>query len=427
MSAELVIEAPTALNSIFDDTEALVAAVSLAQWWRASAVQREKERQLPERELKELAQSGLLAITVPRAFGGAGVNTHTLAEVIRIIASADPSLAHIPQNHFMGVDNLTWAPEPTRRFFYDAIRDGARFGSAVSERGGKVFETKTTLSRTKGGYVLNGTKYYTTGAWGASWIRVLALHPDGQLRVVLVAGGTPGVEIDSDWNVFGQRLTFSGTTRLTNVFVPEESVLNWVTMPQRSNLSLALAQVVHAALEVGSSESALTDLATFVKSERNDLTLKAVPNDVELRTGELRARVAAARSLVHRASRLIDEAIEAEELTDELSVNAMVAVEEAKAFSYETSVSLTDTVVELIGPDALDERLGLDRHWRNSRVHSLHDPVRWKYSSAGNYLLRGIAPRGLGERDADRPAPLVVPLVAVTTLASVASERGAAT
>ncbi len=399
MSVEVVAQSSRSVQRIRDDGHALAAAVTLSRGWRASAVQRERELRVPDQELDELARSGLLAITVPREFGGPGVSTHTLAEVIRIFASADPSLAHIPQNHFMGVDNLTWAPTPARTHFYAEILDGARFGSAVSERGGRVFETKTALTRCPGGYKLNGTKYYTTGSWGADWIRVSALHPDGHLSVVLVPKGTPGVEIGTDWHVFGQRLTFSGTTQLNDVFVREENVLNWSTSPQRSSLSLALAQVVHAALEVGSSESGLVDLEQFTVNGVSLGVSSTVCDDVGLRTGELRARVAGARTLVHRASRLIDEAVRAHELTNELSVNAMVAVEEAKAFSYETSVLLSDVMIELVGPAALDERLGLERHWRNSRVHSLHDPVRWKYSNAGNYLLRGIAPRGLGDRE----------------------------
>ncbi|MGL3104156.1 hypothetical protein [Bradyrhizobium sp. BR 1432] len=33
-----------------------------------------------------------------------------------------------------------------------------------------------------------------------------------------------------------------------------------------------------------------------------------------------------------------------------------------------------------------------DRHWRNARTHTLHDPVRWKYHLIGNYLLNGKNP-----------------------------------
>ncbi len=74
----------------------------------------------------------------------------------------------------------------------------------------------------------------------------------------------------------------------------------------------------------------------------------------------------------------------------------MIAVEEAKALAYDAAVSVTDAVMRLLGPAALDQRLGLDRHWRNARTHSLHDVVRWKYANAGDYFLNGRMPSSLG-------------------------------
>ncbi len=48
---------------------------------------------------------------------------------------------------------------------------------------------------------------------------------------------------------------------------------------------------------------------------------------------------------------------------------------------------------ELGGTRATGESLNLDRHWRNARVHTLHDPVRWKYQLLGNWVLNGIRPQ----------------------------------
>jgi hypothetical protein len=41
---------------------------------------------------------------------------------------------------------------------------------------------------------------------------------------------------------------------------------------------------------------------------------------------------------------------------------------------------------------AADRRLGLDRHWRNARTHSVHDPVSWKDHHLGGYLVDGRLP-----------------------------------
>lgn len=47
---------------------------------------------------------------------------------------------------------------------------------------------------------------------------------------------------------------------------------------------------------------------------------------------------------------------------------------------------------ELAGTRATLEEYNLDRHWRNARTHTLHDPVRWKFRHIGEYYLNGKNP-----------------------------------
>ncbi|MDR5671212.1 acyl-CoA dehydrogenase family protein, partial [Burkholderia cenocepacia] len=84
---------------IADDVEAIAVAHALAQRVAQGAAERDRERRLPREEIEWFSQSGLWAITVPKAYGGAGVSHVTLTEVIKIIAAADASLGQLPQNH----------------------------------------------------------------------------------------------------------------------------------------------------------------------------------------------------------------------------------------------------------------------------------------------------------------------------------------
>ncbi len=52
----------------------------------------------------------------------------------------------------------------------------------------------------------------------------------------------------------------------------------------------------------------------------------------------------------------------------------------------------TNKLFELAGTSATLEKFGLDRHWRNARTHTLHDPVRSKYQLIGDFYLNGTAP-----------------------------------
>jgi len=71
---------------------------------------------------------------------------------------------------------------------------------------------------------------------------------------------------------------------------------------------------------------------------------------------------------------------------------ATVATAEAKVLTTEIAIEASNKLFELAGTRATLIAHNLDRHWRNARVHTLHDPVRWKYFHIGNYYLNHIAP-----------------------------------
>src|SRR5580698_6384536 len=160
-----------------NDAEAIAAAHEVAAIFARDAAVRDRERRLPRDEIELCSQSGLWAITVPADYGGAAVSYVTLAEVIKIVAAADPSLGQLPQNHLGIVDviDLTGTPEQKERFFGEVLA-GKRFGNGFSERGTRnVLDLKTRLTADGDAYRLNGTKFYSTGALFAHWIPVLAL------------------------------------------------------------------------------------------------------------------------------------------------------------------------------------------------------------------------------------------------------------
>jgi alkylation response protein AidB-like acyl-CoA dehydrogenase len=68
----------------------------------------------------------------------------------------------------------------------------------------------------------------------------------------------------------------------------------------------------------------------------------------------------------------------------------------AKALAQEFAVEIASGIFELTGTSGTDGEANLDRHWRNVRTHSLHDPARWKYVHLGNHTLHGDRPPRLG-------------------------------
>jgi alkylation response protein AidB-like acyl-CoA dehydrogenase len=119
---------------IRSDEEALAVARQLAEEFAAEASERDRERKLPAQELDRFSGSGLWAITVPKAYGGAGVSFATLAEVIAIISAADPNLGQLPQNHLAALDAIrVTGSEEQKRLWFDRVLQGYRLGNAFSE------------------------------------------------------------------------------------------------------------------------------------------------------------------------------------------------------------------------------------------------------------------------------------------------------
>jgi SfnB family sulfur acquisition oxidoreductase len=383
---------------IADDAEALAVATELATRFRVRAAERDAERRLPREEVDLLSASGLLAVTVPAGHGGADVRQETLAEVFRLLASADGSLAQIPQSHFVYVNVIRrQGTEQQRKFFYGELLDGRRFGNAQSEAGTRhVQDIRTRLEpRPDGSYLLTGVKQYATGALFADWIPVLARAEDDTLRVAYVPRDAPGLSVIDDWDGMGQRTTASGTVRLDGVPVPADRVLPHHLTFRGPQLHGAVAQLLHAAIDTGIAGGALAEAAEFVRTKSRPWFESEVETAAEdplliQRFGELAVQLRASEALLREAARTVDAAGAA--LTDDSAAEASIAVAVAKAHAAHTAVEVAGALFEVAGTRSALNSLNLHRHWRDARTHTLHDPPRWKIQHIGRYVLNGTRP-----------------------------------
>ncbi|MFG3172563.1 SfnB family sulfur acquisition oxidoreductase [Streptomyces sp. NPDC048200] len=383
---------------IADDAEALAVAAGLAEAFRTDAPVRDAERRLPYAELEQLSASGLLGVTVPADHGGADVRQETLAEVFRLLASADASLAQIPQNHFVYVNVLRrQGTTEQRKFFFGEVLEGRRFGNAQSEAGTRHVQDIRTrlLPLPDGSHELTGVKHYSTGALFADWIPVLARAEDGNLYVAYVPRDADGLTVVDDWDGMGQRTTASGTVRLDAVTVPADRVVPHHLTFQGPQLHGAVAQLLHAAIDAGIAGGALAEAAEFVRTKSRPWFESGVDTAAEdplliQRFGELDLQVRASEALLGVAARAVDTA--RDELTDASAAEASLAVAAAKAHTTATAVLVADALFEVSGTRAALDSLNLHRYWRDARTHTLHDPARWKIQHLGRHVLNGTRP-----------------------------------
>jgi SfnB family sulfur acquisition oxidoreductase len=382
---------------IKSDTEAIEIAEALAKDFAIGASERDRHREKPFKQVEAFSQSGLWSINVPKAFGGPEVSYVTLAKVIEIISTADPSLGQIPQNHLGVVAAVrTVSERKQQEELFAEVLGGIRFGNAFSEFKSKRaadFETKFVDHGDH--VVVNGEKFYSTGALFAHLVPIVALDDEGRAWYAIADRNAPGLRVIDDWSSFGQRTTFSGTTFIENVTVPKSHLVPGYKGYGQPTADGAIFQIIQAAVDTGIARNAIEETINLVRGKArawiDSPTARASDDPYTIQAiGDLALRLHATQALLDIAGRAVDRAVE--NPTEGSVAEAQVAVAEAKILSTETALSATNKLFELVGTRSTLGELNLDRHWRNARTHTLHDPVRWKYAILGNYYLNRVNP-----------------------------------
>lgn len=381
---------------IQSDAEALDIAHALAEQFKSNAVQRDAQRILPFQEIEAYSQSGLWAITVPKQYGGAEVSSLTVAKIIALMSGVDGSIGQIPQNHFYALEVLrNTGTKQQKQKLYAEVLKGARFGNALAEFKTKnATQKQTAITPTEHGFVVNGEKFYCTGSLFAHRIPTLVKDHENREFLAFITRESEGLELIDDWSGFGQRTTGSGTVKFNNVQVAAEDIIPFDSAFSQATLVGPFAQIMHAAIETGIARAAFEETLHRVRQARPwiDSGVDQATADplILFELGRIVADVRASEVLLKQAARSIDTA--KPQPTAANIAKASLDVAKVRAHSTETALKASSKLIELAGSRGSQREDGLDRFWRNARVHTLHDASRWKYYFIANHLLNGVLP-----------------------------------
>jgi alkylation response protein AidB-like acyl-CoA dehydrogenase len=372
----------------------------------AGAETRERELTPPFEVIAWIKESGLGRLRIPVEEGGGGASVREFFDTLIALAEADSNVAHILRTHFWFVEQQLTSPDPEARARGLALlSSGAIVGNGFSEQSklpvGLYFETAFTPDP-DGGYRLNGAKYYSTGTLYSDYTQIWASAPDGRIAGAVIPVDREGVTIEDDWDGFGQRLTGTGTTRLNNVRVAEEEYfdLGEPDGEQPPSYHGAFLQLYLQGVTAGVLASVRNDAVTWLKRRSRNFS-HATPahtptedRQVLQVVGEIAADAFAARAIVLIAAEKIQDAFDSIEdgaPTVDAAAAAQLAAAEAKVavdrFSYATAAKLFDVG----GASATQSLHNLDRHWRNARTISTHNPTFLKASAIGDHIVNGAA------------------------------------
>lgn len=365
---------------------------------RATVVAREQAGGHAAAERQAIRDSGLLDLSIPRAHGGRGLPWSAIYRVVRRLAGADSALAHVLAFHHLQIASLQLygSAAQSQVWLRRSSEQQLFWGNALNP-----LDTRATISAHGEGYVLQGSKSYCSGSVGSDYLLASGWHaPSQSAAVVLVPSDRAGVQIAADWNAFGQRQTDSGTVTFEQVPIHPDEVLlaPGVTRTPRASLRTQVSQLILTNLYLGIAQEAFDEAREQIRHATRPPVFSSAQvacQDpyIQHRTAELWLLIRPAQLAADDAARQLDDALDqGDALRADQRGLVAVAVSEAKALAHKAALEVSSQFFELTGARATSRALGLDRFWRNARVHTLHDPIDYKYRDIGRYLLDGAYP-----------------------------------
>ncbi len=205
----------------------------------------------PAEDFADLFRAGLHAPVVPKEHGGLGLGPYrgdvlTLWMMTKEIAKADLSLARCWEGHVNSLVLLDGIAneEQRTRWFKGVVEKGDKWvawsGEPQARKPGETQRFGTTVEKMEGGYIVDGSKVFSTSAGGAQWAILLVntAGPGGvrhaaadSLDTVLMMAcdlSDPSVEIDSSWwDPIGMRATVSYLVHFRRTFIPDAHLIGY--------------------------------------------------------------------------------------------------------------------------------------------------------------------------------------------------------
>ncbi|RJG40447.1 acyl-CoA dehydrogenase family protein [Mesorhizobium sp. DCY119] len=393
----LRVQTTPTLGQILEDTRALAASLV------AGAAARDRDRELPFAAFEQVRAAGIGTLRVPERFGGPGGSVADVIEAVTTLAYGEPNVAHSLRSHFNYTETLYLGPDrPELRHSSRLILDGALFGGAHTEIGTpRPGDIRTTLTREGGVYRLNGHKYYATGTAFCDYVSVSARRDDGEVTRLTLPVNRAGIDIRDDWDGMGQRLTASGSIVFDNVEVLDAEAhaspktgLGW-------RHASTFRQLFLMACQAGIVRRILADAVDYAKGQARPITHSHAETAradlfVQRQVGEIAAISHAIDVLIADGARVLDRshrvlesgAPHVERVLDE----ATFSIAKAQAVLAPLALKAAEALFNVGGASATSRSRNFDRHWRNIRTITSHNPLSYKEQAIGDWLLNETPP-----------------------------------
>lgn len=332
----------------------------------------DKNPRFPWQTLRKMGELGLLGITMPEQYGGAGLDTLSYVVLLEEISAADASHGTI-----MSVTNglpqhmlLTYGTEEQKQNYLPKLASGEWIGSfCLSEPhcGSDAVAMTTKAEKVEGGYKLNGTKAWVTSGSEAQVYLVMAKTDFNAgargVSCFILEKDTAGMHFGKPEEKLGQHAATTTTVTFDDCFIPESARLgNEGQGFVYAMSSLDGGRIGIAAQAVGIARAAF-EAARDYAAERHAFR-QAIRDfqGVSFKLADMVVQLEAARLLTYKAAWLKDRGYR---VTQEAST--------AKLFASEAANKITHAAIQVFGGYGYSKDYPVERYFRDARVTEIYE------------------------------------------------------
>ena len=324
---------------------------------------------------RALWENSLTAMAVPRRYGGLGLEMLPYVMVVEALAGGCTNTAmtvHMHSTVQRYIDALA-TPEVKAWLYPEVVDDGRMFGSWGSEPGrrGGSGVAQTVISRDGDCFVINGQKHFCTMAGGAYRYMVHCsaegMEGSGSVTMAFVPRDAEGLTITGEWNTLGMRATVSPSVSFDDCRVPAKAVMGRPGLSERVGVGQGFG-LGYAAVYLGAATRALEFFVEHAKTNRYAPDPEMLSHSLVIQRGvaEMTLALEGARGVLYdSASRWEDDAD---------PIRRAILAARAKYLATQTSLMVTDKVLQLAGGRVAHRRYPLERIYRDVRTCTLMPP-----------------------------------------------------
>ncbi len=334
---------------------------------RPHVMEWDEAQHFPIEILPRLAELGLMGVTFPVEYGGAGLGYVEYAIILEELARVDGSIAIIVAAHTSLCSNHIFlaGSEAQKRQYLAPLARGEKLGcwsltepQAGSDAGG----TRTTARRENDAWVLDGSKTFTSNGSYADVCVAMAVTDKAAgkhgISAFVVEKGTPGFHPGKKENKLGLRSSDTAEVVFEDCRIPIENCLGRPGQGFIDSLKvLDYGRISIAALAVGMAQGAFEAAAGYAKQRKQFGKAIGTFQAIQWKLADMATGIDAARLLTYRAAVLADRG---RRVTREASM--------AKLYAGEVAVKAANEAVQIFGGYGFIKDYPAEKYYRDSKI-----------------------------------------------------------